>query len=169
MKLQKILIAFALLSVFGCTDLEETLREDLSAEAANELLLESADVSALLKAVYDGLQLPSQDQARVFAAHQHTSDETIGPTRGPDWDDNGVWRSLHDHTWDADHQFLGDTFNDLLRLVFDATNVLSFQPNAQQAQKWDPASRDVFLNRMIALTADGAAPGLVVWPEASVP
>ncbi|MEO0775043.1 MAG: RagB/SusD family nutrient uptake outer membrane protein [Bacteroidota bacterium] len=133
MKLQKILIAFALLSVFGCTDLEETLREDLSAEAANELLLESADVSALLKAVYDGLQLPYQDQARVFAAQQHTSDETIGPTRGPDWDDNGVWRSLHDHTWDADHQFLGDTFNDLLRLVFDATNVLSFQPNAQQA------------------------------------
>ncbi|MEL6639471.1 MAG: RagB/SusD family nutrient uptake outer membrane protein, partial [Bacteroidota bacterium] len=83
MKLQKILIAFALLSVFGCTDLEETLREDLSAEAANELLLESADVSALLKAVYDGLQLPYQDQARVFAAQQHTSDETIGPTRGP--------------------------------------------------------------------------------------
>ncbi len=133
MKFQKLLMAIMLVSVFGCTDLEETLREDLSGEAANDLLQSNADVSSLLKAVYDGLQLPYQDQARLFAAQQHTSDETIGPTRGPDWDDNGVWRSLHNHTWDADHAFLGDTFNDLLKIVFNSTNVLSFNPNAQQA------------------------------------
>jgi apolipoprotein N-acyltransferase len=43
------------------------------------------------------------------------------------------------------------------------------QPNAPQHQKWDPAFRDVFLNRMIRLTSQGDVPDLVVWPETAVP
>ena len=43
------------------------------------------------------------------------------------------------------------------------------QPNAPQDQKWDPAMRDVFLNRMIAFSSEGEVPDLVVWPETSVP
>ena len=132
MDIKKIFIVFMALGVFACTDLEEELREDLTGDQARELLLANADVSALLEAAYNGLQRPFQDQARFWAAQQHTSDETIGPTRGPDWDDNGVWRVLHDHTWDADHAFLGDTFNDLLQLVFNTTNILNFNPSAGQ-------------------------------------
>jgi starch-binding outer membrane protein, SusD/RagB family len=87
----------------------------------------------LLQAAYDDLQLPFQDQSRFWAAQQHTSDETIGPTRGPDWDDNGIWRVLHNHTWDAEHDFLTFTFNDLSRIVFSTTNVLQFNPTPSQA------------------------------------
>jgi apolipoprotein N-acyltransferase len=43
------------------------------------------------------------------------------------------------------------------------------QPNAPQHQKWDPAFRDVFLDRMIRLTGEGDVPDLVVWPETAVP
>ena len=43
------------------------------------------------------------------------------------------------------------------------------QPNALQHQKWDPAYRDVFLNRLVALTGQGDVPDLVVWPETAVP
>ena len=43
------------------------------------------------------------------------------------------------------------------------------QPNAPQSQKWDPAYRDLFLNRALRLTAEGDVPDLVVWPETSVP
>ena len=43
------------------------------------------------------------------------------------------------------------------------------QPNAPQSQKWDPAFRDVFLNRMISLTGEGVIPDLVVWPETAIP
>lgn len=43
------------------------------------------------------------------------------------------------------------------------------QPNAPQQQKWDPSYREVFLNRMIRLTSEGAVPDLVVWPETAVP
>jgi len=57
----------------------------------------------------------------------------MGPTRGPDWDDNGIWRSLHNHSWDADHAFLGNTFGELLQIVFSTSNLLQFSPSASVA------------------------------------
>ena len=117
---------------FACTDLEETLNEDLTKVDAETYLNANTDVGALLKGCYDGLRLPFQDQSRFWAANQHTSDETLGPTRGGDWDDNGIWRVLHTHTWTADHAFLGNTFNELLQVVFSTTNVLNFNATAQQ-------------------------------------
>lgn len=133
MKIQKIALVLLSFGVFACSNLEEELRQDLTGEQAQKIINERADVSALLQAVYEGLRNPYQDQSRFWAAQEHTSDEVIGPTRGPDWDDNGVWRVLHNHTWDADHAFLGDTFNELLQVVFNATNVLNFNPSASQA------------------------------------
>jgi hypothetical protein len=73
------------------------------------------------------------DQSRFWAAQEHTSDEVIGPTRGPDWDDNGIWRVLHDHTWGADHSFLESTFNELLQVVFTTTNILTFETTPSEA------------------------------------
>ena len=55
------------------------------------------------------------------------------PTRGGDWDDNGAWRVLQNHTWNADHDQFLQTFNMLNKLNFDATNVLAFNPTPQQA------------------------------------
>ena len=51
----------------------------------------------------------------------------------------------------------------------DQPLVRMVQPNAPQQQKWDPAFRDMFVNRMIALTGEGAVPDLVVWPETAMP
>ena len=123
------LLAFLLIGAFACTDLEEELREDLTQEQAAELI----EVDALLRAAYDGLRLPYMDQSRFWAAQEHTSDEAIGPTRGPDWDDNGVWRVLHSHEWNADHAFLGSTFSELLQVVYGTTDILNFNPDPSQA------------------------------------
>jgi apolipoprotein N-acyltransferase len=51
----------------------------------------------------------------------------------------------------------------------DGPIVRMVQPNAPQSQKWDPAYRDIFVNRAVRLTAEGTVPDLVVWPETSVP
>lgn len=126
MKYINYLFIFMVLGLVACTDLTETLREDLPET-------ESPDPGALLQGAYDAMRLPYQDQSRFWAAQQHTSDETMGPTRGPDWDDNGIWRTLHNHTWNADHAFLGDTFSELLQIVFSTSNLLQFNPSAQQA------------------------------------
>ena len=128
-----LLIGLVTFVASSCTDLTEQLNEDLTADVASQVLIDNADVSALLRASYEGLRLPYEDQGQLWAAQEHTSDEVIGPTRGPDWDDNGIWRSLHNHTWDADHAFLGNTFNGLLQVVFSTTNILTFGPSAGEA------------------------------------
>lgn len=133
MKLRNLFLLFLLGGFMACTNLDETLREDLTRADAEAYLNANTDVDALLRAAYDGLRLPYQDQSRFWAAQQHTTDETLGPTRGPDWDDNGIWRVLHNHTWTADHSFLTSTFNELLQVVFTTTNALSFNVTKQQA------------------------------------
>lgn len=129
MKTKFFFLTLVLTATFACTDLTETLREDLTAEEAAKLI----NVADLLRASYEGLRLPYMDQSRYWAAQEHTADQCIGPTRGPDWDDNGIWRSLHNHTWAANHDFLASTFSELLQVVFNTTNLLNFSPSAQQA------------------------------------
>ena len=133
MKFKTLSLMFLLSTgIFSCTNLEETLNEDLTKTSAEEFLNANTDVNALLKGCYDGLRGPFQDQANFWAAEQHTTDETLGPTRGGDWDDNGIWRVLHNHTWTADHAFLSSTFNQLLQVVFSTTNLLNFNASPQQ-------------------------------------
>lgn len=56
----------------------------------------------------------------------------------------------------------------VLQATDDLPVVRLVQPNAPQAQKWDPAYRDVFLNRLITMTGEGEVPDLVVWPETAI-
>jgi SusD family. len=112
----------------ACTKLHETFRSELEESSSGTIAVED-----LLRNAYNSLNNPFQDQSRFWAAQQHTTDETIGPTRGPDWDDNGVWRVLHTHQWTPDHGFLRDTYRELLQAQFAASNVLEFNPSPQQA------------------------------------
>src|SRR5688500_994164 len=104
------LFIFSLLSflVLSCTKLVENLQGEV--EQNNSGTITPAQI---LSNAYLALDNPLQDQSRFWAAQEHTTDEAIGPTRGPDWDDNGVWRVLHSHSWNADHAFLRDTYREL--------------------------------------------------------
>ncbi len=124
-----IILAFMFFALGSCSNLEEELRQDLTTDQGAKF----SDAASFLTAAYNGMRNPYQDQSRFWAAQQHTSDETVGPTRGGDWDDNGIWRSLHAHSWNAEHDFLSATFNELLQVVFLTTNMLQFNPTAQQA------------------------------------
>ncbi len=123
---------FAIIAISGCTKLDEKLNSSLtSTQAASSLGAEGTGL--LLKAAYADLATPFTNQDQVFSLEENTSDESLVPTRGGDWDDNGVWRVLHNHTWNADHGQILSVFNNLNKLNFDATNVLAFNPTAGQA------------------------------------
>src|SRR5687768_15465187 len=129
MKHIKLLLSlFLAVALSACTKLDEEFRSELEGTQAG-----SVDVANVLRNAYNALNNPFMDQSRFWAAQQHTTDETIGPTRGPDWDDNGVWRVMHSHNWNADHAFLRDTYRELLQAQFAASNVLAFGPSAQEA------------------------------------
>lgn len=115
----------------ACTKLDEKLNSTLTNEQVSTSL-GSAGTGLLLSAAYADLAGPFSSQDLIFSLQTNTTDESLVPTRGGDWDDNGVWRVLHAHTWTPDHGQILSVFNGLNKLNFDATNVLGFNPTAAQ-------------------------------------
>jgi len=122
---------FAMIAVSGCTKLDESLKSTLTNSQVSSSL-GSSGTGLLLSAAYADFTVLT-GQSGVFSLEENTSDESLVPTRGGDWDDNGVWRVLHSHKWNANHGQIKDVFNDLNKINFDATNVLGFNPTAAQA------------------------------------
>ena len=122
----------AVVAFTGCTRLDENLKSSLTASQAASAL-GAAGTGLLLRAAYNDLATPFHNQDQVFSLEENTSDESLVPTRGGDWDDNGVWRVLHSHTWNADHGQILSVFNNLNKINFDATNVLGFKPSKSQS------------------------------------
>ncbi len=126
-------IFFSLVLLFSaCTKLNENLGNNFT-NAQTSTGLGSAGTGLILQGAYVDLGTPFTGQDRLFSLEENSTDESLVPTRGGDWDDNGVWRVVHNHTWTADHDQLLQTFNLLNKLNFDATNVLGFNPSAGQA------------------------------------
>jgi hypothetical protein len=96
--------------------------------------LGTGNASSLLDAAYNAMRGPFQGTGQVFAMNEVTTDERIMPTRAGDWDDNGKWRQLHLHTWDANHPEIRDAFANLGSVIFAANDVLrpEFNASAQQ-------------------------------------
>jgi hypothetical protein len=128
--LRKILFPSALiLALMGCTKLDEKFQGDLT---GGQVGGGSANNNALLASVYTAMRVPFQDRSQIYALTEITTDEVIAPTRASDWDDNGAWRQLHLQKWDANHIRLRDVFNNLSGVVFAATDMLRYNPTAQQ-------------------------------------
>jgi starch-binding outer membrane protein, SusD/RagB family len=117
-------VALGAAVVVSCTKLEEEQRDSVN--------FQRASATGLLQGAYNSLN-GIQTQDVVWALSEHSSDEALGPTRGPDWDDNGVWRVIHSHEWNADHSIVRNTFNSLLTAQFSATAVLEQNPTASEA------------------------------------
>ena len=135
MKYFKILLSVAAVSAFsiGCTDLEVEEFDSVVSESADGSF--TGDASSLLNTTYNELGV-LVDQNNTYSLYVHTTDEMIPPTRGTDWGDNGVWRLLHAHQWDATHQYVLDAWNQMNGRVFLASEVLASNepaPSDQQA------------------------------------
>ncbi len=123
------LASLAIMGLWSCTD--------LNVEEPDSIVLESTggtpdpgDPVALLTGLYNDLGAFT-DQANIYSLTTHTSDEMIPPTRGVDWGDNGVWRTLHAHTWDPTHSFVLNAWNQLNERIFKANQVLAGGGDAQ--------------------------------------
>jgi starch-binding outer membrane protein, SusD/RagB family len=120
------------IALAGCTKLDESLNDTYTnQQTANAL--GAAGTGLLLQTAYNDLTGPFNDVGQLRNLTQNTSDESLVPTRAGDWDDNGDWRVMHNHTWNANRGALLNTFNSLNKINFDATNVLAFNPTPVQA------------------------------------
>lgn len=117
-----LIIAGTISSFTGCTKLNESL----NGSVAEDEFAKAQDIPGLLKACYTAFRGPYQDQTGIWCLQDMSTDDAIGPTRGGDWDDNGVWRVLHQQTWLPDNQRIQDNFANLLQIVFRTTDIQRF-------------------------------------------
>ncbi|MDQ2720250.1 MAG: RagB/SusD family nutrient uptake outer membrane protein [Bacteroidota bacterium] len=130
MKRNRILLIFLLSAfIFGCTKLHEKLNDQFVIAPGGG----NSNAAGLLLNAYNDLNTPFTNQDQMFSLQENTSDECLVPTRGGDWDDNGVWRVLHAHAWDATHGQSSSVFINLGTIESDATTVLALSPTAEQA------------------------------------
>ena len=130
MRYSKIACAAAVLVLLQATtgcELNETLEGQLT-----ENQIPKGDPSALLQGVYNAQRDPIQGCVSVFALEEVSTDARIMPTRGPDWDDNGKWRALFLHNWDANNERVRETFTQLEGIIYSSTDLLRFNPTVQQ-------------------------------------
>lgn len=131
-KYSLIITTFLTLSLLSCTDIET---EELQNESENLSLFQGSDPDIILASLYNSLNFFIGDQANTYAINEVTTDELILPTRGADWDDNGLWRELHAQNWQVDHTFVVDTWNQWTEFQCEVNTIFDpmQNPSSQQA------------------------------------
>jgi starch-binding outer membrane protein, SusD/RagB family len=114
--IKSFLLGSSLILSVSCTDLNEENLDGPNKGAA-------IDATSLLQTAYRQLR-GFQGQGQTFAMNEMSSDALVGPTRGGDWDDNGLWRQIHLHTWSAEHAEVRNAYNSLLGLVSDCNLII---------------------------------------------
>jgi hypothetical protein len=113
----KLIGGLSSLLLFGaCTDLEFENLSGIIPEGAGE-------ANELLSSAYGNLREFANERT-IFGLSEHSSDILMGPTRGGDWFDNGVFQQMHLHTWAPDHLFIRTVWTDLNAGVFRATQAI---------------------------------------------
>lgn len=126
--LLSVAVAFA-----GCTDLTDVDEDGIARETVEGGGSQIEDPEAALSGVYAQMNGFANQADSPWALNEHSSDELMGPTRGTDWSDFGVWRQLHLHTWDPSHSIVLANWNLLNQGVFRATQVIeASSADAQQ-------------------------------------
>ena len=102
--------------IVSCTNLDEQILDGPSKQSP-------VNATSLLVSTYRDLRA-FQAQGQMFALDEMSTDALVGPTRGGDWDDNGVWRKIHLHEWTPDHAEVRNAYNSLLSAVNDCNIVI---------------------------------------------
>ena len=114
----------------ACTDLEPNEKDSLIVNPTAGGA--AGNPTDLLASAYKDLDIFAA-QDHIYALTEHTTDEMMGPTRGTDWGDNGILRTLHAHTWDASHNYVLSSWNFLNTRIFKSNQILASSPSASEA------------------------------------
>jgi starch-binding outer membrane protein, SusD/RagB family len=115
---------------------------DLTIKESDSILIEDEgsvfdgvdDVAGSIDEIYNRMRGQTENQGGLYALTEVTTDELLVPTRGTDWGDNGVWRTLHTHTWSATHPDIVGVWNDKNGNILRATEVIHEFSNANATQ-----------------------------------
>ncbi|UOB18806.1 RagB/SusD family nutrient uptake outer membrane protein [Abyssalbus ytuae] len=123
-KVQFYILALSTLAFLNsCTDLEIDDSDSIIDDSAAGEFTGVANVESSLTDLYNGLNRVG-DQANIYAISEVSTDELLIPTRGTDWGDNGIWRTLHQHTWDSNHNYILAAWNNWNSTIYQSTQII---------------------------------------------
>jgi len=127
LKPHKLASALLFAALVSCTDLkEQVIDEVLGSNNSNPENALAAAYGQMGSATF-------VDHGRVFALQEYSTDEALLPTRGSDWGDGGVWRSIHEFTWGPDNSVVTNTWNDLNSGITKSLTAISSISNSPDA------------------------------------
>ena len=132
-KIYKILMCTLLVGSLGCTNLEIEQTDSVFKNQTGEFT--GVDPAGSLTNLYNSLNGQIATQENLYALTEVTTNELLVPTRGTDWGDNGVWRTLESHTWDANHKFIKNTWNAFNQMIYNATAIIDDRSSPTDEQK----------------------------------
>ena len=103
-------------------DIDET--DSLLTEGESAIFNGVENPAGAIDDLYGSISGQIATQENIYALSEVTSDIMLVPTRGTDWGDNGVWRTLHTHQWSGTHQFITNVWNNKNSGVLKATEVI---------------------------------------------
>ena len=117
-------IVAAALSTYSCTDLNEIVLDETSASG----LSDKQAAEGIIAPVY--ARLPDIFlHTNYFALQEISTDEAILPYRGgTDWGDNGIYLSMHRHTYTSTDPNLRNTWNLILQGMSRAITAINTLP-----------------------------------------
>ena len=132
----------------GCSKLDENFQGDISQGQVSSGTVQTA---SLLQGLYSSMELTFTSHLFVFPLNELTTDAAIAPTRGADWDDNGMWRSFHQQKWMPNNERIKECFNRLSGIIYAATDLLRYNPTEQEGggSKVYPCLGNVFTSRYV--------------------
>jgi hypothetical protein len=128
--IKSILYTSTILVGVSCTNLDEQVLDGVVLSNTGGA---TVNASSILVSTYEGLR-GFQDQDKMFALDEMSTDALVGPTRGGDWDDAGKWRQLHNHTWASDNVEIRNAWNSLLSQVYNCNLVIENGTAPQKIQ-----------------------------------
>lgn len=114
-------LCFLLVITFiSCSEID--IKEELNSESL--LFNRDSDPDGMITSLYFNFSGFLADQSNSYALSEVTTDEQILPTRGADWDDNGIWRDLHSHNWQVDNGFINNVWEQWTEFQCEASTIV---------------------------------------------
>lgn len=130
-----LMLALSAIVAVSCTNLEISEEDSIISESSGTGFSGVENPGSSLDELYNSLRGQIESNDNLYALSSVTTDEMLIPTRGTDWGDNGIYRTLHTHTWGPSHQFILNVWNDFNQNVFRASEIIDSRsgPSASQA------------------------------------
>lgn len=129
----KLTLLSTVLIAFSCTDLEDTLEDQLVTEFSNDgISVGGGGGGGALLAPFSRVRAGSATNGGYFPLQSLTSDEMMVGQKGGDWFDGGIWINLHRHTWDSSLNRINDAWTDAYAGIGECNTALEGSLSANE-------------------------------------